>query len=234
MLELSRSADQRTGAGDAPLAPAPIPIAGGPGRADPGPGQSSVPTAGAELRALSDSAPVAPDQLPAGTALTGRAPTAVVAGVGNYTPFVPTSIKLPSGRRAVVQPAGVLGDGALDVPSDPDRVGWWTGGAEAGEPYGSVVLAGHVDIAGIGVGVLAEMLTMRPGQELTLGDGRQGQTYRVQTVRTVAKAKLTAGTGLFDQGHEHRLVLITCGGPFDRHTHRYRDNVVIVAAPVGQ
>jgi hypothetical protein len=29
-----------------------------------------------------------------------------------------------------------------------------------------------------------------------------------------------------------RLTLITCGGPFDRRTRHYRDNVVVTAEPV--
>jgi hypothetical protein len=152
---------------------------------------------------------------------------------GRYVAFEPTSIRLPSGRLAPVQRARVHHDGSLDVPRDPDRVGWWTGGAQAGDPYGSIVLAGHVDSAAFGVGVLAEMIDMRPGQDLKVADGRHGQVYRVQTIRRVAKARLTSRTGLFDQDVGHRLVMITCGGPFDPRTHRYRDNVVIVANPVG-
>jgi hypothetical protein len=175
---------------------------------------------------------VSPSQLPAGTALPGRAPAALLPKHGDYSPFIPTSIRLPSGQLAPIQPAKVLSDGALDVPSDPDRVGWWTGGAEAGEPYGGIVLAGHVDTAAAGLGVLSEMLRMRPGQDLKLADGVHGQNYRVDVVRKISKVRLAAGTHLFDQELKHRLVMITCGGPFDQRTHRYRDNVVILATPV--
>jgi hypothetical protein len=176
---------------------------------------------------------VEPDQLPDGTALNGRAPAARGAKAGDFTPFVPTSMRMPSGRLAPVESVSVHQDGALDIPSNPDRVGWWTGGAEAGEPYGSIVLAGHVDSRTFGVGVLAEMLTMRPGQELKLADGAHGQRYLVQSVRKVPKAKLEAGSNLFAQNLKHRLVMITCGGPFDRKAHSYRDNVILVATPVG-
>jgi hypothetical protein len=183
-------------------------------------------------RQLQDGQVVSPAQVPDGAALPGRAPSAVVARDGDYTPFVPTSIRLPSGRLAPIQPAGVHTDGVLEIPDNPDRVGWWTGGAEAGEPYGTTVLAGHVDSASFGLGFLSEMLKMRPGQELKLGDGKYGQRYLVETVQKIPKAKLTAKTSLFDQKLKHRLVMITCGGPFDRHTHRYRDNVVLVASPI--
>jgi hypothetical protein len=181
---------------------------------------------------LSDAPVVAPDQVPAGTALPGRAPVALLPRFGNYVSFVPTSIRLPSGRLAPIQPAKVHADGVLDIPSNPDRVGWWTGGAEAGDPYGSIVLAGHVDTASFGLGVLSEMLTMQAGQDLKLADGVHGQVYQVVSVQRIPKVKLAAGTDLFDQDVRHRLVMITCGGPFNTRTHRYRDNVVIIANPV--
>lgn len=193
---------------------------------------SSSGTDGPDGGGLRDARVVAPDQIPNGIALVGRAPAAQAAKDGDYTPFVPTSMRLPSGRLAPIQPVSVHSDGSLDIPTDPDRVGWWTGGAQAGEPYGGIVLAGHVDSASFGIGVLAEMLTMRPGQELKLADGVHGQLYRVETVRKVPKAELAAGTDLFDQNLKHRLVMITCGGPFDRKTHTYRDNVVLLATPV--
>jgi hypothetical protein len=210
------------------------PIAANDTATDAGDGDGSASTEqGKGLGVLSDAPIVAPEQEPDGTALPGHAPAALLPKYGNYVPFVPTSIRLPSGRLAPIQPAKVHSDGALDIPSNPDRVGWWTGGAQAGEPYGSIVLAGHVDTASFGLGVLSEMLRMQPGQNLKLADGVHGLTYRVQTVQTIPKVELAAGTALFSQDVKHRLVMITCGGPFDRRTHRYRDNVVIVAMPVG-
>lgn len=212
---------------DPPADPDAVALAGGP-VASGAPDQ-----AGTDPKALRAGRVVTPSAVPDGTALNGRAPAAKVAQEKDYVPFRPTSIRLPSGRLAAVQKAGVHADGALDVPGNPDRVGWWTGGAQAGEPYGSMVLAGHVDSATFGLGVLAEMLDMRVGQKLKVSNGKHAQGYRVQSIRKLPKAKLAAGTDLFDQDVKHRLVMITCGGPFDPATHRYRDNVVIVAQPVG-
>ena len=39
-----------------------------------------------------------------------------------------------------------------------DRVGWWDGSAQVGDPYGSTVLAGHVDSREQGLGVFAALL----------------------------------------------------------------------------
>ena len=141
---------------------------------------------------------------------------------------------MPSGRVARVRSAGVGPRGALEIPADPAQVGWWTGGARAGEPFGGVVLAGHVDSAGYGIGVMAEMIRMRPGQRLEVtADAGRRQAYRVERVWKVNRARIAADTELFDQDRPHRLVLITCGGPFDRRAQHYRDNVIVTAVPVG-
>jgi sortase family protein len=179
-----------------------------------------------------DGTVVPPQRLPGGQALNGPAPSPRGVAKGSFTPFRPAAIRLPSGAAAPVQNAGVHADGALDVPKDPGRVGWWTGGAQAGDPYGSIVLAGHVDSRVYGIGVMAEMLRMRIGQTVTLTGADHVQAYRVVSKVKMAKASLAAGTDLFDQDVPHRLVMITCGGPFDLRTHRYRDNVVVIADPV--
>ena len=38
-------------------------------------------------------------------------------------------------------------------------------------------------------------------------------------------------TSLYSRRGAPRLVIVTCGGPFDRRTGRYRDNVVLTAVP---
>jgi hypothetical protein len=32
-------------------------------------------------------------------------------------------------------------------------------------------------------------------------------------------------------GTDPRLILVTCGGPFDQARHRYRDNLIVYAVP---
>jgi hypothetical protein len=39
-------------------------------------------------------------------------------------------------------------------------------------------------------------------------------------------------TGIWTREGSARLVLVTCGGPFDRATGRYRDTIVVTAVPV--
>lgn len=160
-------------------------------------------------------------------------PAAVARTPASQTyPFRPTSLQLPSGVTTPVDPAGVDGAGVLAVPSDPSRVGWWTGGAMSGEPFGSVVVAGHVDSATEGLGVMVEMVDVGIGEYVVARDGVREQKYRVVSRTEVPRARLAADAEPFQQDVAHRLVLITCGGDYDEVTRSYTHNVVVVATPV--
>ena len=60
---------------------------------------------------------------------------------------------------------------------------------------------------------------------------KNGRTfaYRVISVQTMPKQNLP--TGIFSRNGGPRLVLVTCGGPFDASVRHYRDNVVVTAVP---
>lgn len=146
--------------------------------------------------------------------------------------FKPTTVRLPSGSSAEIEPVGIDSAAVLAVPDDPAEVGWWTGGALAGEPFGSVVIAGHVDSSTSGLGALAELRAASVGAEVVLGDGTGELRYRIVSVENVPKARLAPDFEPFDQRVDHRLVLITCGGAYDRSAHSYADNVVVVAEPI--
>ena len=212
--------------------------AGDPARAAdggaPAPAVTPAGRTGAPVRSFAPAPTVTPsDGVPAGAPAVAPAPDAPPArDAGGPPPFVPARITLPSGRQAAVAAADTADDGSLLVPVDPSRVGWWTGGGRPGDPYGSVVLAGHVDSRAYGLGVFAELARARPGDEVTLDAGDRSARYRVVSLRRVPKARLAADTDAFDQSGPARLVLITCGGAFDPATHRYADNVVVVAEPV--
>jgi hypothetical protein len=145
----------------------------------------------------------------------------------------PEELIIPAiGVNAQVEPAGVTAAGALQLPTDPARVSWWVGGATPGDPAGSVVVAGHVDSAVAGLGALARLGDLVPGNLVTIGGEGGSMTYRVTGRRQYLKSALPAAS-IFAQGVAARLVLITCGGWFDRSTGHYQDNTVVYAVPVG-
>jgi Sortase domain len=146
--------------------------------------------------------------------------------------FVPARVVLPDGTSAPVVPVGLHDDGSLVIPDDVRTVGWWTGGSKAGEAYGSVVIAGHVDSAIRGIGVFAQLRHLSPGQVVGLVAGAQQARYRIISATQVPQAQISQDAGIFAVDGDPRLVLITCGGPFDPVRHRYQDNLVVVATPL--
>ncbi|WP_328333084.1 class F sortase [Kribbella sp. NBC_00382] len=146
--------------------------------------------------------------------------------------FVPTEIVMPGGAEATVLPASTVG-GQLVVPEHVQRVGWWDGGAEAGDPFGSVVIAGHIDSAKEGIGFFVRLERVKTGETVVLrGDGHSA-SYRVDSVTSVPKDALATKSGAFDQTGDHRLVLITCTGAYDRGRGGYEKNLVVSATPLG-
>jgi hypothetical protein len=124
---------------------------------------------------------------------------------------------------AYVVPVGVS-QRELQVPNNPTQVGWWVASAEAGARTGSVIIDGHVDTSHDGLGAL-----YRVGITVTTMFGRQ-VNYRIYAQSVYAKtAQLPAE--VLASTREPRLVLITCGGPFDTDDRSYEENVVVYARP---
>jgi hypothetical protein len=146
-------------------------------------------------------------------------------------PGAPARLLIGSARlRAPVVPVGDRGDGQLALPEDPGTVGWWVGSAPAGDPRGSTVLAGHIDSASAGLGALAVLRTLPVDTAVVLVDAfGTRHPYRVAARRSYPKTALPGD--VLHARHVPRLVLITCGGPFDQARHSYRDNLVIYAVP---
>lgn len=98
-------------------------------------------------------------------------------------------------------------------------------------PSGSVVIDGHVDSAAFGVGAFFRLKDARPGDDVVVTNAAGVTTrYSVVARRTYDKTRLPV-TELFAADVEPRLVLLTCGGTFDRTTRHYADNVVVYAVP---
>ena len=212
-----------------------VAIGFGPG-ADPAPSLADG-TLGRPLAA----APVLPGQREPAP-LGGAGPSAALGAeipVAGFDPgaaarvrFRPLTLVLPSGVTAPVLDSGVHPDGSLVIPDNPSTVGWWDGGALAGDAFGGVVLAGHVDSARYGLGAMAQLKTLRTGQIVEVRAGRQRQRYRVTARQQLPQAELAGHTDAFRQDIPPRLVLITCGGAFDPVRHRYQDNLVVFADPL--
>jgi sortase (surface protein transpeptidase) len=142
----------------------------------------------------------------------------------------PGRVEFPgTGVVAEVVPVGVLRSGALQIPEDPLRIGWWAAGAVPGQSGGAIVLAGHMDGLRHG-GAMSVLLDIEPGQTVSIRDHRGGlHEYRIQSRRTAPRERLDPT--LFTTDGPHRLVLITCGGTYDERAGRYTENIVVIAEP---
>lgn len=152
---------------------------------------------------------------------------------GGTAPALPVELAVPSaGLRAGVVPVGVASTGAMALPGDVSHVGWYRYGPRPGSPAGSAVLAGHVDSRRHGLGALAALRLVSPGDRLTvrLADDRILE-YSTVARESIGKRAMPMDE-LFSRHGGHRLTVITCGGPFDPRTGSYRDNLVITAVPV--
>jgi Sortase domain len=141
-------------------------------------------------------------------------------------------LRIPAiGVSARIIPVGVATTGELGIPADPSVVGWWAGGASPGQPSGATVLVGHIDSAASGPGALFRLADLRPGAVVSLTAGGRTWQYTVQALRAYPKVSLPAGD-IFGQRVTPRLVIVSCGGPFDSTTGSYLDNIVAYAIPV--
>jgi hypothetical protein len=165
--------------------------------------------------------------------ITGRNDVTAGRRLAATDPLTPSRVRVANlGIDAPVFPSGIdLKQGVLDVPSPIGRLGWWLDGMTPGAAAGSVLIAGHVDSATAGAGALFRLHEAREGDRIQVTT-RNGRTfsYRVTSVQTMPKSKLPAG--IYSRRGSPRLVLVTCGGPFDSAGGHYRDNVVVTAVPV--
>jgi hypothetical protein len=146
-------------------------------------------------------------------------------------PGLPVRVGLPTlGVEAPIVPVGLEPDGTMQIPG-AHEAGWYLPGRRPGAATGSAVIAAHIDYDGR-EGVFFRLPQLAVGAEVSVQD--DGGTVRrfVVTERfQVGKAELPVDE-LFRTGGEPVLTLITCGGAFDPDERRYRDNIVVRAAPL--
>ena len=164
----------------------------------------------------------------------GAVPTTIApSAVANIV--APNRIVIPKiHANAPIVSVGTTADRELEIPLNPHIVGWWKYGAKPGATVGTAILAGHINYAGV-TGSMAAIGALNPGDQVYVfgkqnADNRHEVRFRVTGVRTYHKTHLPFRQ-IFDQKSVGRIVIVTCGGPFDASTGNYLDNIVVFAVP---
>jgi hypothetical protein len=164
-----------------------------------------------------------------GAAPAVGSPVPVVAERGTErTAAAPVRVRVPAiGVDSELLRLGTDPAGVLVPPDDPDRAGWFTGGAVPGD-VGPAVVAGHVDSVD-GPAVFSRLGELGPGTEV-LVDREDGTTARFAVTGVGRYPKRDFPTeSVYGPTPRAELRLVTCGGEFDRSARSYLDNVVVTA-----
>lgn len=140
----------------------------------------------------------------------------------------PVQLRIPTIKvSADVTGLGLNDDRTVEVPQDPDDVGWYRLGPSPGRA-GSAVILGHVDSTH-GPAVFYRLRNLKPGDHVAvrLSDAT---VAHFQVARVVYYAnqdfpahKVYGGA----VGNRPRLNLVTCGGEFDKASGGYQSNLVV-------
>lgn len=120
-------------------------------------------------------------------------------------------------------------DGVMLDPTGPFVVAWYGATGRLGEPDGNIVLAGHVDYAGVGPAVFARVGELRPGDRIEIV-GEDLATYRYAVAWSELYNAISAPVDeIIGPTEEQSVTLITCGGSFDTTTQAYDQRLIVRA-----
>jgi hypothetical protein len=169
---------------------------------------------------------------PAATLLPQPVSVPPPAPHGEPLPFsTPLAVEIPRIRaRSSLVPLGLNTEGTVQVPpvEQPTQAGWYRFGPTPGQ-RGAAVILGHVD-GNKRPGIFYRLRELRPGDEVfvTRLDGINAR-FVVERREQPRKDHFPTNS-VYGDTDRAELRLITCGGPFDRSTHSYRDNIIVFAA----
>jgi Sortase domain len=165
-----------------------------------------------------------------GTA-TGAPAPAASAGRGTPAPGAPSApvrIRIEAiGASAPIDPLGLNADGTLQVPTDFNRAGYYTGRPMPGA-IGPAIIVAHVD-SKAGPAVFYRLRDLKPGEEVAVTRADQSEVVFVVDRLEQHPKNAFPTNDVYGATPDATLRLITCGGSFDRSARHYRDNLIAFA-----
>ena len=152
-----------------------------------------------------------------------------VRAASDVRPERPEIARLPSGALIPIRAVSTRADGRLDVPDDISTAGWWRGGSRLGDPFGSTLLAAHIDSTTQGLGPYVELLSVQPGQRIVLMSATLEQPFEIRSLRLVPQGSLDGERWIFSARGARRLTLVTCAPPYDASRGGYQNLAIVTA-----
>jgi hypothetical protein len=146
-------------------------------------------------------------------------------------PAAPSAARLPDGRVVPIRPVSTTFDRTLDVPEDIRTAGWWRGGSRIGDPFGSILVAAHIDSTTQGLGPFADLLSVRPGQQVRVTTRHLRQDFTIRSRTLLPQGSLASHGWLFAATGKPRLTLVTCAPPYIKSEGGYQNLAVVTAVP---
>lgn len=138
----------------------------------------------------------------------------------------PVRVVIPAiGVDAPIIGLGLEDDGALEVPSDFDDTGYYTGGPRPGA-VGPAIVAGHVDSRS-GPAVFYRLHELVRGDVVDVVYDTGWITRFVVTATEQHPKDAFPTQRVYGNTDVPAIRLITCGGDFDRDSGHYRDNRIV-------
>jgi Sortase domain len=173
------------------------------------------------------------------TSTSAPTPTTAGAHVARYRPTTPVfdvaapvHLDIPSiGVSTDLVALGLNPDGTMQVPTQWQQAGWYTGGPRPGAD-GPAVIAGHVD-SKLGPAVFFRLHDLQAGNEVLITRADHSVVrFVIDRLAEFPKASFPTAA-VFGATPGPTLRLITCTGAFDETAHSYVDNLVAYASPEG-
>lgn len=140
----------------------------------------------------------------------------------------PVEILIPKIKvDATFEKLGLDANKAIEVPKDPNKVGWYQYAPTPGH-LGPAVVLGHLDSA-TGPAVFYELKDLQPGDEIDIKrtDGKTA-VFTVSDAQSYPLDKFP-NDKVYGPISYAGLRLITCEGAFLRALHHYNENRVVYA-----
>ena len=143
----------------------------------------------------------------------------------------PVRLRIPSIEvDAAITSVGLTAEGAMDLPDDPDNVGWYNLGSRPGQ-QGSAVLAGHLNWYNGKTGVFQHLNRLEEGDIVSVETERgRFLLFTVREIQSYSPEEYVPDVFAMRDGSH--LNLVTCGGVWDPVAKIYRERLVVFAEAV--